>query len=117
MVRKIKKRTQNPKPTEQTQSSASNTTNASNTNQPSTDTSQSTSNANADASGGNNATTLVTGAQLDETIANLMGIGFEREQVVLALRAAYIIPIFRFNIYSMAYRKAMVHNPLQHKVN
>lgn len=35
---------------------------------------------------------LVTGSQLDETIANLMGMGFEREQCVRALRAAFNNP-------------------------
>ena len=91
MVRKIKKRTPKPKPTPaQTQSNTQ--TNTANTNQ----SSDANANANADSTDANanpdSASALVTGAKLDETIANLMNMGFPKEQCVRALRAAYNNP-------------------------
>jgi len=82
MVRKIKKRSK-PKPSAEPTTSANTDSTAATTNQPES--------GSGDAAA-NPASALVTGPQLNETIANLMGMGFEREQVVRALRAAFNNP-------------------------
>ena len=94
MVRKVKPR--KPKKPDAAPSSAQSNNNNNNTSSTSSSTatsSSSTASSNTEsAASGSSADTLVTGAKLDETIASLMGMGFEREKVVRALRAAYNNP-------------------------
>ena len=87
MVRKIKKRAK-PKPSAAPTTAATTATDATST---STTTDASGSGA-ASGSNADSASALVTGSQLDETIANLMGMGFPKEQCVAALRAAFNNP-------------------------
>jgi len=84
MVRKIKKRSK-PKPSAPPTTTETATTNPATTNPDS-------GSGGGDAAASNPASALVTGPQLNETIANLMGMGFERDQVVRALRAAFNNP-------------------------
>ena len=95
MVRKVKKKKEKkpdaqPASTTTTTQPASGTTTTSSSSSTQASGSGASTGTSAAASGASGA--LVTGAKLDETIANLMGMGFDREQVVRALRAAYNNP-------------------------
>lgn len=96
MIRKMKKKKKKLKPSTSANTNTNNTTTTAAAAVPSTNTS---SNENTDTSNDQptddnaaSADTLVTGAQLDATIVRLMRMGFERAEVVQALRAAFNNP-------------------------